>query len=159
MLPFPPDAQTIYLHIPVNTGANCATLIATSSNPMTILYSSINSNGANLASMRVGNNEFISNIETTGLVFNSAPITFVNQSITCQRANNKEFVFRLVYVPRNVLTSTTTNDYFLTNTTSTSITGGDTIISVLLLFILLFGVFSFLIFRFLGITIIKRTPV
>lgn len=94
---FPNNAITKTINVPDTGGTFCPELLSASENTRTLLQAVIITDGANQGKVKIGTNEYLDNLRNNfiGLI---TPIEFTNQTITCERANNKPFQFTITYV-------------------------------------------------------------
>lgn len=153
---FPNDTKSVYLDLPASGGTTCGTLLASSTHDRTALYATIRTPTGNLGTININGSTFLDN-QTNQDIDTFAPTLIpAGESVTCTRANNKPFSFRLSYVDYDltlvpnyqvsissksigVLLASTSHDQILSQTASVSVyntmTAGD-----IITFIMLFAV-------------------
>lgn len=172
IIQYPPDTiqyQNIFTGI-----TNTTSTLITPTSTITILGFSVNTSrntGGSEVFLYCGDT-IISAVYNSGTAyFNRDLIYTCSQSVKAQFTGwaNGNFIFlRLMYLNRDIRNSTIANDIVSGGITSTStatstfilsplsFSGGEIVISVLLLFSFLFSVFYFLVARFLGLAFNRK---
>ena len=128
---FPTDAKTVYANYPASGGTTCHDLLSSVPYTRTFLYGSIRTDGANQGNISLGGNDYLDNNKNTDVV-TIAPITFTNVPVSCTRASNKQFSYKVVYVDYDLTALSTTTPE---NTAINGFSYGDIMTIMILLFI------------------------
>lgn len=123
---YPPDALSATLHT-TGAGTTCGTLLATSTDPYTLLAGYILSDSNLAADITIGSSTvYLENHGGLGEAYITAPVIFQNQAVICHRGSNQGAQFTIIYVPR-ALSATSTIEYTHINDQPLSVISTSTI--------------------------------
>jgi hypothetical protein len=132
---FPTDAKTVYANYPASGGTTCGVLLPAVPYTRTFLSGTIRTDGDNQGNILIGSTIYIDNNKNRD-ISSYSPITFTNNEITCTRANNKQFSFKVVYVDYD-LTQLATSTQPVVITGGVALKQGFTYGEVLIILVLL----------------------
>jgi hypothetical protein len=151
---FPNNTIGAFVEVSDSGGTACPNILTATDHERTILYGTIRTTGANTGKMLADSFVYLNNQNNT-IAESFAPYILPAQAtLTCERANNKPFSFRIAYVDYNLATAitpseivgtiqvaSTSHDLLLSKTASGSslplttygtMTAGDILIALLL---------------------------
>jgi len=149
---FPNDTQSVFVETPDSGGTYCPNILNAADHERTLLYATIRTTGANAGKILAGSFVYLNNQNNTIAETFAPYILPAGVALTCERANNKPFSFRVSYVDYNltkqitpaeivgtIQIASTSHDQILDQvasgsplTTYATMTAGDILIAILL---------------------------